>query len=692
MSLLRDPDPPGGARAVGHRLLQVLRGQGGLLESMALGDVMDIADFGRGLLGSVDKIRAGGRPSVEDAANVTLGAAALLPGVPNLARLRKGVQSPGTILRDAGHLEESLKAARAERAARPKRTLGEMRAYVEGKGRYTGINLRNMTPEDALEAASEALHLRPRGDGFVGAPAWVKGENGLEELRAKIDDYIDRGIKGHGWYRRTREGIAEIAGRQPTTQGVFSNTLGFTSRQAEPDYNLRLALVMQNAYERGIPIEDWARLSKTTRARSVYFPHQIRVQGPAPEGAKVGQGITEYFGDAELYTAGREAGDLFDLGPKTDIYGGLVDPSLSGGLIPHTGANDTRMGEVFGYFEPGGKGSVSEANHVFMDGEMLLAAKRAKERHPNLEWTAANAQETAWTTQKAENLMAAKEGRTFEEAVDMAASTYPESYQKFVANMTQETMPGKASGLFADAGSKLRPEEKQAWDDIVSFVRPDEGGDLRDLAYDVTGTLQQPGFKATGVWDGVTSPMRGSRPLALDPPLGGKAGLDASESARNQLEFTELYKGGVTGQDAMAGNRMLNDDRVGAASSAFLEYSPAARELDPDEIVLLSEILGRRGMTLVDMQQVGSRAGLEAPTKGVLGLQVGDMTGVQLKKGMGDLQAEITEALPGRFRAIEAEPRGADLSTSLPTRAGSSRANTRAGCSTPLTVSPHPSA
>ena len=142
------------------------------------------------------------------------------------------------------------------------------------------------------------------------------------------------------------------------------------------------------------------------------------------------------------------------LGPKTDVYAGWITP---GREPQYTGTNDMWHGRAFGFTEVDPKtgervpwkSGFGDAQHVFMDAETILAVERANAAHlgGRDNWDAGMLQAAIWVAEKANTDKLVGEGkRTWREALERAARTYPDWQESRTAYMVHENIPGAGSG------------------------------------------------------------------------------------------------------------------------------------------------------------------------------------------------------------------------------------------------------
>ncbi|MEK0082650.1 hypothetical protein [Benzoatithermus flavus] len=264
-----------------------------------------------------------------------------------------------------------------------------------------------------MRALSGEFHvLKPEG-GFYGGPASIKDFKDLEERRALIDKMVEGGAKSWDWYERARAGIREVTGGDPAKMDLMAAENGLWSPLADPDPNLGFALRAHNNYEVGNPLFS---VRDTTKAR--------------------------------IYNEARDAGKgglQIRLGRKTLPYRQAINPNEP---FPVTGVNDTREATVQGYSREEIEKGLHDAEHRFMDAEMMLRVDRLNKKAVGgkTDWNAQSAQASPWVYQKALDLLAKGRAKTLEEALAIAHESPTEHFPKYTAYSTYELVPGAGTG------------------------------------------------------------------------------------------------------------------------------------------------------------------------------------------------------------------------------------------------------
>lgn len=438
--------------------------------------------------------------------------------------------------------------------------------YTRGRGKVTSI--RDMTPEQAREAALREDHLKQAPDGqFIGAPRGVNSPKTLKAMRKRVDAEVERGVEGGPWYDRAREGIIEVEGQNPQRQQLAAQEYGFWSPQATPDINLNDALRARVAYEAGAPRE----LVRTGR-----------------------QGLG--------YIDARTQGKRLKQGPKTGEFENKLDPTVDFSHIP---VNDIWQGRVFGYTDAAGKpmsSGYTAAQHAVMDGETTLAALRANKKGlgGKTDWNAASIQAAPWVYAKGRSLHERfpKKYPTIEAGVAEASRTYVDYYPKYTVSGTYEVIPGASTGhlpSMKDAPFDTRLSYSQ--DPRAAWTRADDG---RDALYDAAGLPTRRTVPATGAYrnslgEVEVNPAFTARPLMGIDDIGDRRIVQPE--GRSIADAVEGFRSFIDGQEAGAWHKMLPEKKAEPARSLAVPYP---RSLTPEEMRKLTVLGDQYGFGISD--------------------------------------------------------------------------------------------
>jgi hypothetical protein len=356
-----------------------------------------------------------------------------------------------------------------------------------------GLDFRSASSlEDAQIMAREGMHLKrakgTRGQ-YVGAPHGITTPGKLKKMRSALDKKVEEGLQGADWYKRAQDFVTETTrGMTPEMQRRWIRGLGKTSEQADPDVNLGFAL-------RG---------------------HLGGAWGLQPKKIKTGR-QARWF---DSLWAGQDPA----LGPKTDVFSGWVDPNRA---PQYTGTNDIWHGRAFGYTELDSKtgkrvpwaSGFSDSQHAFLDAETVLAVERANARKlgGHRDWDAGMLQAAIWVAEKAHaDEMVGKGLRTWDDAIALAARTYPDWQPKHTAYMVHENIPYAGSGHLSPMTEAPRVE-REAYSEATGWLGPDE----EHVALAGMGVPQGPHIRGQGTY---TDPMTGqfeAQPLPVSTPMIG---------------------------------------------------------------------------------------------------------------------------------------------------------------------------
>jgi hypothetical protein len=484
----------------------------------------------------------------------------------------------------------------------------------------TAVNLREMSPEQALEVARSERHIIPQTDGgFVGAPTSVQTRADIDTMRSNYDELVEGGMAGAPWYQRTHDAVKEIAGPDPARQHLLAQELGITSPQSTPDTNLGFTLGMHNAYEAGNPAE-----------------------------------IARTGAIARNYNAARDAGVDPKQGKKTGPFAGHVDPTVEN---PTTPANDIWQARSFGY-----KGSMTNAKnnkkanasdlfsraltpqeHSFLDAEGLLAMDRANQKAlgGRTNWNVGEIQAAPWVRNKASGLME-RYGMSESDALAEASKTYADSLDKYAAHATYEMTPGSLTGHHTDLiGS---PERIDFSADPRAQWTNEEG---RDIMYDAMGMYQRPTLDATGVYQPPEGALEMNPAHVARPMVGftGKSGeRTVDPNSRGMMNIAEANRAYFSGQNAGAWSKPIAKQKPARSNALMFDTEGP---MTPEQIESLQSMTGRH-YNMPNVVDYGSAAA--ATNFG------GDVNAKKLAKDLttGELDYELGQFVPGATNANRA--------------------------------------
>jgi hypothetical protein len=515
---------------------------------------------------------------------------------------------------------------RALRGSLPKSAASPVRTPTQS------MNLRDLTPEQALAAAKKEPHIKRRGSErqIVGAPRGMEEREHIDAMRSNFDNLVAGGATKGDWYTRAADWISRVTGRNPAKSDRLSQELALTSAQADPGTNLGFTLQGHNA---------------------------IATTGKAPPVVRTGAQARE------MESSAREGRNI-KLGAKTGIYESHMNPRGRGRSV---GTNDIWHARALGYKGKGGKEfsrALTAQEHAFMDHETVLAAGRANERNlgGRSNWTAGEVQAAPWVRLKAEGLMKKypKRFRTIEEAMEEAGKTYPDYAGRYTVNATHEAVPGRGTGhlegrLERDRERRLITRRRRKEEPTMSMVDAPRGTreayssdrrsswedkEGRDILYSAGDFYVEPTRKATGFFKprggGVeVNPARVARPLmATSTDKFGKTIHPRDQAALSAVEGVRAY---ADVQNMGAWHKLFPDTKVSAQGAIHI---PLDRQLSRAEMIQLNRIVEKhglgisdtgRGVTLMDFSDDASGKKAAEMLKGGLGADIASVLGQGVK-------------------------------------------------------------
>lgn len=420
---------------------------------------------------------------------------------------------------------------------------------------------------DAIgEAAMRGDHViaNLEGDGFVGAPEWVKTRDDLVQMRRQMDEYAQRGISGRHWYARQRAGIAEVAGPDPVAQEILAAQHGITSSQATPAQETLFQTKLQNRLAAGAD----PREPRVRAGYQVKGFEQLQELGEVP-----GRGLPTHERIPRVQ-------EISGLGEKTAVYGMVASNPLEDplSLAPH----DVWDRRAMGYGAPD---QMTKNQRRFSDYEQVLGARR-------MGMTPQEYQASIWTTVKAEGLQAkSKTPMSWEEALREAEKSASEALPAVTGHEPYELVPAAGSrqlpGLLEDPALAAEFSRTSPW------VDPETG---RDVMYEAAGIGQRPTLEAPGAYRNPAgeleqNPAFAGRPVVAPTSAGG---IDpASEGIMQASTAVRGYTGVQAGSPyalPIRGPRKPKFERPG------LVIDLAGKDLTPAQVERLNDIFERRGM------------------------------------------------------------------------------------------------
>jgi hypothetical protein len=482
--------------------------------------------------------------------------------------------------------QEAVRQKKVEKAARDSagKSPEESAKPVKSKGPRTKVPpdfYRKMAAEQGddavLRAARAGQHLKPTGEGYIGAPRTVTSGQGLGAMRRGMDTDFADSVEAvrladperlGTWYDRAKQGIAEST--EPYQLPRTLEQHGVYSAGVSPEAELGFALKHLNSRNAG----DQGRAYRGAGMRNL--DDAVAQDRPANMGFKIGE------------------------------YADKNDPR-----VPNTGlfgVNDFRRAQGMGYTDPQGnpwKAGVSDTMHPFMDAETALQVDRANTAGTGgrTDWAGPHIQEVPWVYGKGQDLYSRGSGANaryggdelegIKQSLVDANNTARDYMYKHAASATHEQVPGASLGHVPQVLS-MTPEQKLAYGREGRFDMPapemelnefpQVGAGNRDAIYGALGYRQLPSREAQGLYTNSlgeveTNPMTIARPL-MDFPTGGGGGRMSPDSSR-VMDTAEQFRALMDAQEAGAYNLPNTMDSVKGKNAMVLD----TRNLNPDPLL-----------------------------------------------------------------------------------------------------------
>ena len=442
----------------------------------------------------------------------------------------------------------------------------------------TDVNLRDMTPEEALTVSRTGAHLKRDKNGqYIGAPRGINTPKKLQDLRASFDDLVAEGVEGKDWYERAQRGIMEVSGGDKTRADRLSQVLALYSAQADPDANLNVALNQLGQYSAG---------AKTKTPR---LPDQEKA-----------------------FYKGVDTEEGIKLGPKTGVFESKMNPFAE---ETTTAVNDIWQARAFGFKNKDGtpwSSGLSPQQHAFLDAETVLAAERANTRMlgGKSDWDSATVQAAPWVSAKGKELHKRfhKKFPTLESGLEGAAQTYFDHHKKYTVYGTSEQVPGvgtghlerpKSDGMVSEVGEEgviKYSSDSPSWSDPET---------QQDIIYRATEMPVRKSTDATGHYvnpqgDVEINPAEVSRVLAstTEQKGFGKTLRSQDQSLFNAVESLRAY---VDAQNMGAWHKPIPiaDSGVQSGAATSFRVEGLDRALTREEMRSLSEIVEPHGKLMI---------------------------------------------------------------------------------------------
>lgn len=551
-------------------------------------------------------------------------------------------------------IDKIVKAVTEKLAEKAPAEKGALNAVAKDpmRGILATPDLRNMTTEEAIKAASSNPHIMTGAEGqYVGAPRGIGTPDRLQIMRENFDKDVATGAEGADWYPRAREYNISSQGDSPARQSLAAGEQALWSAQANPDTNLGWAQLARNNYEAGHPLE---KIRTGAQARNYIESRQ------AAEQAAERNAINDMIGHNGGPSLDETPMGSPRLGKKTGIYGQHLDPTVP---FATTGTNDIWHARGFGYTNNDG-GTFSRAltpqEHRFLDYETMLAVDRANAQKlaGRDDWTAHEIQAAPWVAGKGRSVGMAE-----------ASKTYPDYARKYNINVTHEQIPGQSTGLMPHM-INASDAEKQAFHNAATW-KDSMGRDrlYSDLNMYVSPDQEQVGSYVNSAGKLENNPVTVSRPGGGSFEFNEKGNPVLSKLMQRTMDTTQGLRGLMDFQEGSPYHKIVTHG--GGPDRTSLDIK-VGRPLTKEEMNKAYEVANKHGFDLANSENGISFLNRNDPAWG------GDATttsvGKQLKGGLSqDIQSMLPEAeinrgrLQGNYidlsKELSAENQGKGLAT-----------------------------
>jgi hypothetical protein len=412
---------------------------------------------------------------------------------------------------------------------------------------------------------------------IAGAPQGVTTPEQEAVLRENYRQAVEKGKQGALWYDDSGKAIMSHVGEDPEMARKVAGNFSVTSSSTGVKPNTGFTVKGHNQIISGDPVN-------TGR-----FP------------TAMGAGITDVYNTNGVAT-GLKRGPFEQ---QLAIGGGFADPSIDPRAV-----HDIWDMRVWGYPGKNGKpyeGTATEAQHRWMDDQINQVIPTLSEQP--FDWTTGRVQGAGWSGGKID---------AGEIQPNEAAYSYADDLPRHYGQGSRETIFGSNTGIMpelAEAPLAL----KQELDDRVADVVYDQAA--RDRIALGFGALTGPRFQGPGVYEGVISP--GSQAQYALGTNTIKKGMETDDipvgkaidpSSMNLMKAIEATYGLMTGQKAIAGNKLFKDVPVGSRNAVELNYG---QTLDDDRAKVLSDLQSRLGVDPESMGIISSPQGVRLPNFGM---------------------------------------------------------------------------
>lgn len=488
--------------------------------------------------------------------------------------LRALAQVPG-MARGGGFREPKTKLPRTDEGIKliggdpedPATTLGSFTDLTGGLGKVLGA--ASMIPIvgktlKASDLAGDFKQVKKTG-AFVGAPPGVKSEEDIAKLVSdyadRVEEALDAGVDPDYFYRTGEKALQSISPNADIADKA-ARINAITSSEAPVRTNFGWA---GKAFE------------QSATGRPVHTGKYPNTMSPQ---------ITD------VLEGGRPK-----LGEKRELYGGGLSGETRRTLPPESRKAPNDRWEIRGFGYP--TDTAGPAQHRFMHEVRRLATDEVNKRR-GTSLDPLNTQELNWATVRANEMDIP--------IPKSAQDTIQDSIDYYTLQHSWETVPGKTSGHLPDA-------DLGRLDEGVSDVLLSDDRDKLIDAMSGNQSFQQPPLRGPGVFEGQVVPY-GHQSGSQVFHAGGK--LDPA--SRERVEGTEMVRGLMLGQDAIAGSLPLPSKlKTVPQYGGALQYKtdvPITMDQTQDLVQALASVHGQDAIGVVP-----TRKGVNVLSTGAKGLQ-----------------------------------------------------------------------
>lgn len=475
--------------------------------------------------------------------------------------------------------------------------------------------------DEATKMARAGKHIkRDKSGKYVGAPEQIDSPQKLAALRRRIDEKVQAGAEGMGWYDEARRTYEDFAPNDPIMQSLIARGTAAYSPQASPASETGAFIAQHNAKKlTGEDVRPRTESQKRNVARAYEDPENL-----SPESIK--------------------------LGKKTGPYADAKNPTVPEESLYKT-ANDIWHGRVMGYGEDFSRGFTPQ-EHGWLTGENLLLADRATARdlaagvERPTEWTPRAGQAATWVAQRKQSYIdkaiathAEKNAKRKNklppldmDALEKEASAYAKSgiadaTNRHSAYLTREARTGRGIG-----DVEMGDDEQALIDSYSNLVLSDNS---RDSILDALGLYSKDAQPTRGFYQNDLGELE-RNPAYVNQVLASsdiKNAPRTNPADRAALDYSALVDAVIGSQQAGAHSRFFPENmgkqRVGGMNAMLLQHGG----LDAAQREALEAAALKGNFSPVDYGQstLLTRFGNEGPEAGT----TGEITRALMEGGVG---------------------------------------------------------